>query len=58
MNEVNVAQKNKKTLKNTENFGTDLGWLGDDFGTVWAYFRDDFGPTLKKYKFKSPELNE
>ena len=45
-----------KQIKIFENFGTDLGWFGDDFGTVWGYFRDGFGPTLKSRKFEGPEL--
>ena len=46
----------RKTSKKIENFGTDLGWFGDDFGMVWGYFRDGFGPTLKSRKFGSSEL--
>ena len=39
-----------------ENFGTDLGWFGDDFGMVRLYFREGFGPILKSRKNVGPEL--
>ena len=45
-----------KKIKHFENFGTDLGWFGDDLGTVWGYFRDGFGPILKSRKIEGPEL--
>ena len=45
-----------KKIEIFENFGTDLGWFGDDFGTVWGYFREGFGPILKILKIEGPEL--
>ena len=49
------SKKLKKKNRIFENFGTDLGWFGDDFGMVWGYFRDGFGPTLKSRKIEGPE---
>ena len=53
---VRNFRKMSKMYEILENFGTDLGWFGDDFGMVWGHFRDGFGPMLKSRKFEGPGL--